>query len=413
MAILAGLGSASVHRLKATKHRLSAGPRASWEALSALMAHDGSYRKYRVDLARARRAPPYVPYLGVHLTDLTFVADGNKDTLAEAACEPGAPPRELINLGKRQQVHSILQACLSGRTARYTFSALPGLAMLFDAYAQPGIEPLAPRLRCRAVWSDAVRHSASRCAVRRASVRKRCISRSAGFGRWNPARAPMNPASSETACSCVRPLDCLLLCDDECPPDCFLLCGDEWPLDCFLLCDDECPPDCFLLCGDECPPDCFLLCGDEWPPDCDHCLDSRCCGSRVECLSTRFYGATPPRGAPPPALPRPRRHTHRGLRLPAEGHAPRRLRPSWGGNRRGPLPTRPGGARAAAERRPRPPPRRPNRPTGEGARSPPSAAAPAAATATARVAVAAAAAAATVTTMAAVGWRRSDRRRAQ
>ena len=123
MAILAALGSAAVHRLKHTRART--GPKVSglWDVLTALMAHDGSYHAYRTALTAARRAPPFVPYLGIHLTDLTFLGDGNKDLVDGGQ----------INLAKRQQVHGVLSACLAGRSVRYPFAALPGLARLVDA----------------------------------------------------------------------------------------------------------------------------------------------------------------------------------------------------------------------------------------------------------------------------------------
>ncbi len=45
----------------------------------ACMNTQGSYRQYRRMLEDS--STPIVPYLGVHLTDLTFLADGNVDTL--------------------------------------------------------------------------------------------------------------------------------------------------------------------------------------------------------------------------------------------------------------------------------------------------------------------------------------------
>ena len=86
------------------------------------MSVERAHSEYRDALAAARRSPPFVPYLGVHLTDLTFVGDGNKDSIEGR-----------INLAKRQQVHAILTTCLSGRIHRYSFSALPGIARLFEA----------------------------------------------------------------------------------------------------------------------------------------------------------------------------------------------------------------------------------------------------------------------------------------
>ena len=38
-----------------------------------------------------------------------------------------------IHVAKRQQVHGVLAACLSGRAIRYPFGALPGIAKLLEA----------------------------------------------------------------------------------------------------------------------------------------------------------------------------------------------------------------------------------------------------------------------------------------
>ena len=122
MALIAALGSAAVHRLSGTKQKLDRKSRAAWESLTELMAHDGAHRQYRAALAAARRSPPYVPYLGIHLTDLTFVGDGNKDVVDG-----------MINVGKRQQVHAIVATALSGKTHRYSLAALPGIARLLEA----------------------------------------------------------------------------------------------------------------------------------------------------------------------------------------------------------------------------------------------------------------------------------------
>ena len=102
MAILAALGSASIHRLKGSAQKMGPKPRASLAALTQLMAHNGSHREYRAALAAARRNPPFVPYPGIHLTDLTFVADGNKDVVDGK-----------LNVGKRQQVAAVAQSMLA------------------------------------------------------------------------------------------------------------------------------------------------------------------------------------------------------------------------------------------------------------------------------------------------------------
>jgi hypothetical protein len=138
-AILAGLSNAAVHRLKATRARLDKGVAAEWTALSALMSHDRSYRRYRDALRRLTESTPplpFVPYMGVHLTDLTFIGDGNPDAL------PASRETPQVNLSKRERVHATLSLCLAGRCVRYGFAALPGVAELLDSATRIGDDAL-------------------------------------------------------------------------------------------------------------------------------------------------------------------------------------------------------------------------------------------------------------------------------
>ena len=77
---MAGLDTAAVHRLKATKAALPAEARTDLQEAANLVSTDGNRHAYRRALAQA--AQPCVPYLGVYLTDLTFIEDGNADTIA-------------------------------------------------------------------------------------------------------------------------------------------------------------------------------------------------------------------------------------------------------------------------------------------------------------------------------------------
>jgi hypothetical protein len=50
---------------------------ARFGAIESLLTHQYSYRVYRDYLHSV--IPPCVPYMGIYLTDLTFVLDGNPD----------------------------------------------------------------------------------------------------------------------------------------------------------------------------------------------------------------------------------------------------------------------------------------------------------------------------------------------
>eukprot|EP00297_Palpitomonas_bilix_P023714 CAMPEP_0113894482 /NCGR_PEP_ID=MMETSP0780_2-20120614/16752_1 /TAXON_ID=652834 /ORGANISM="Palpitomonas bilix" /LENGTH=629 /DNA_ID=CAMNT_0000885047 /DNA_START=31 /DNA_END=1920 /DNA_ORIENTATION=- /assembly_acc=CAM_ASM_000599 len=95
MAVVAGLSNAAVHRLRHTFDDL---PRKSADALKALkelLKSDGAYKGYRDALHTSN--PPIVPYLGVYLTDLTFIEDGNPDNVGD-----------LINFTKREYVFNVI-----------------------------------------------------------------------------------------------------------------------------------------------------------------------------------------------------------------------------------------------------------------------------------------------------------------
>ena len=69
--------SSSVRRLKKTFLALDENYVARFEAIETSLSHQFSYRSYRELLHSI--TPPCVPYMGVYLTDLTFVLDGNPD----------------------------------------------------------------------------------------------------------------------------------------------------------------------------------------------------------------------------------------------------------------------------------------------------------------------------------------------
>ena len=97
--VSAGLALAAVHRLKVTKAALPAEAIAQYDALQALVSIDGNRKAYRHALLSA--TPPCIPYLGVYLTDLTFIEDGNKDEVEVAA--PALTKEEAAPTARRRR----------------------------------------------------------------------------------------------------------------------------------------------------------------------------------------------------------------------------------------------------------------------------------------------------------------------
>jgi hypothetical protein len=92
---VAGINSGPCFRLRHTKHEASKGTLEMLEGCSSILDTDGSWAGYRKRLALA--TPPLIPHLGIHLTDLVFIEEGNKDV------DGG-----LINFAKRRLLHQTI-----------------------------------------------------------------------------------------------------------------------------------------------------------------------------------------------------------------------------------------------------------------------------------------------------------------
>jgi len=100
MQILTALQSPPVFRLKETwagveKER---GLFATFKEMLALMSPLSNYFQYRSVLLNI--SPPAIPYLGVYLTDLTFIELTNNDSLHE---------KSVLNFDKRRKIASIIR----------------------------------------------------------------------------------------------------------------------------------------------------------------------------------------------------------------------------------------------------------------------------------------------------------------
>lgn len=87
MSILAALNSAPVSRLSRTWDALSTKAQGYLKSMQALMSPEKNFSRYRVSLASIvsefnaseGNPTPCIPFLGMYLTDLTMIEDGNKD----------------------------------------------------------------------------------------------------------------------------------------------------------------------------------------------------------------------------------------------------------------------------------------------------------------------------------------------
>jgi hypothetical protein len=114
MEIISGLQSSAIFRLKhtwalCTKHLKK------YEQIHALMARDKNFGKFRDHLHSVD--PPCIPYVGVYLTDLTFIEDGNKDYLDNG----------LINFDKRRKISQVIREIQQYQQTPYCLEAVPAI----------------------------------------------------------------------------------------------------------------------------------------------------------------------------------------------------------------------------------------------------------------------------------------------
>ena len=119
MAFIGGWNNAAVSRLKFTKDLL---PKSLVQAMTSMeseMSPQHSSKAYRSALASS--APPVVPYLGIHLSDLTFIDEGNNDLL-----------NGLINVNKRILCYRVISELQRYQNSKYKLKEVKDIAKYFE-----------------------------------------------------------------------------------------------------------------------------------------------------------------------------------------------------------------------------------------------------------------------------------------
>jgi len=96
LAVISGLSNAAVYRLKHTKAAVKKELMAAQTEISNYLDPSFSNRNYRQALSAM--VPPTIPHLGVFLSDLVFIEEGNPDVLHT----------NLINFRKRQLTFGVI-----------------------------------------------------------------------------------------------------------------------------------------------------------------------------------------------------------------------------------------------------------------------------------------------------------------
>lgn len=160
MCVVSAFEGAAIHRLHRSWEGVSKEKMRVYEDLRGLMSHESSFKRYRAALREC--APPCVPYIGLYLTDLTFICDGNEDWYkkrgassssltaaapatpaaetpkAEAATTPGAFPvdrpveaERMVNFDKRRMFARAVGEIKQYQNDRYAdITPLHGLQQL-------------------------------------------------------------------------------------------------------------------------------------------------------------------------------------------------------------------------------------------------------------------------------------------
>ncbi len=84
--------------------------------MAELVSPKGQYVNYRRALKELK--PPAIPFLGVYLTDLTFIELGNPGFL---------PDTHYINFEKRRKVYSLIREIQFYQQVPYLFPAIPAI----------------------------------------------------------------------------------------------------------------------------------------------------------------------------------------------------------------------------------------------------------------------------------------------
>jgi len=122
MSILAGFNSAPIHRLRRTWDLLSSKNLAILDSLKKIMDRSKNFSSYREQLHSVN--PPCVPYLGIYLTDLTFIEDGNQDNLKNA---DGQVNDKLINFSKQSKTADVIREIQQYQNQVYCLQDVPEL----------------------------------------------------------------------------------------------------------------------------------------------------------------------------------------------------------------------------------------------------------------------------------------------
>jgi son of sevenless len=114
--IISALSTAPIHRLNRTWSNVNGRTMGMLENIRRLMNSTRNFAEYRDTLHRAQ--PPCIPFLGVYLTDLTFIEDGIPSQIKKT---------NLINFQKRAKTAEVIRDIQQYQNHPYALQPVPEL----------------------------------------------------------------------------------------------------------------------------------------------------------------------------------------------------------------------------------------------------------------------------------------------
>ena len=118
VSVVSGLLNSSIHRLKATWPKVKKKSSSIFQTLRDQTSNTKNRRSLRLMLKQS--LPPCVPYVGLYLSDLVFIEDGNRIFLSE----------NVINFSKCAFCARVIQDALQYQQVPYHFVELPNFLNL-------------------------------------------------------------------------------------------------------------------------------------------------------------------------------------------------------------------------------------------------------------------------------------------
>ncbi|KAF9184154.1 hypothetical protein BGZ51_003518 [Haplosporangium sp. Z 767] len=125
-ATMAALSQSPIHRLKRTWEQVPTRTMTSFMDLQALMGVAKNWAEYREELHSVN--PPCVPFVGMYLTDLVMIQDGNGDFLKKSS--------HLINFYKRVKTAEVIREIQQYQSVPYCLTSVPEI----QAFIRRGLD---------------------------------------------------------------------------------------------------------------------------------------------------------------------------------------------------------------------------------------------------------------------------------